>query len=190
MKFTTVRNWGEDPNGNWSISLYDTLQGDVSNCSDKSGWRWQLYDDFSMNNTIYDQVITCEFNSDPVALHRFCSNGRINNEDGYYGQLCNDGVDKACDILNKFANDTYNNLTATDACCLCGGGVSPGALPDYLSEWKVAVYGHHISNTSTNITSEPDTDDGSSGAIIYSNTIAAPLFFVATAAVVLIVVGL
>jgi hypothetical protein len=143
-----------------------------------------------MNDTIYDQVITCEFNSDPVALHRFCSNGRINNEDGYYGQLCNDGVDKACDILNKFANDTYNNLTATDACCLCGGGVSPGALSDYLSEWKVAVYGHHISNTSTNITSELDTDDGSSGAIIYSNIIAAPLFFVATAAVVFIVVGL
>merc|ERR1712238_213520 len=206
MKFTTVRNWGEDPNGNWTITLYDTLQGDVNECYEKSKWKWQLYDNFSINNTIIDERIRCEFS---YPLSSFCSDGRIDRTNNTkYGKLCNDGVDQACKLLDDFENYTYgeDELKVTDACCACGGGASPSLYPDYLFEWKLEVYGHYESNTTTPVEPAVDTsankddtdvteppvvvadagaDDSSSGNTFIQNKLL-PLVFVAgvTAAII------
>jgi hypothetical protein len=77
-------------------------------------------------------------------LRRFCTDGQIDRENGYYGQLCTDGIDKACELLDKFETDSYDGLKVTDACCICGGGAPPSFFPDYLFEWKVAVHGSNV----------------------------------------------
>lgn len=170
MKFTTVRHWGEDPNGNWTISLYDRLQGDVSECSGKSAWRWQLDDNFS--SSPFNGALSCEFNPVPGLLERFCFDGgvdRSNNTD--YGKLCTAGVEKACKLLDAFENDVDSNtgLKVTKACCACGGGDPPSLYPDYLTNWTLEVYGHYnvtngtttTTNTTNTTQSEPSIEDSS-----------------------------
>merc|ERR1712238_612589 len=78
----------------------------------------------------------------------------------------NDGVDQACKVLDDFGNDTYgkNDLKVTEACCACGGGASPSLYPDYLFEWKLEVYGHHESNTTTQVEPAVDTSVNKVGA--------------------------
>jgi len=149
MKFTTVRHWGENPNGEWTISIYDTLQGDVNNCSDTSSeWQWELNDDFSNNNTVYEEeVVTCDYDSEQF-LRLFCTEGQLDRNNSHYGQLCTGGSEEACALLEEFASATYNGAKVTDECCLCGGGDPPSLLPDHLFEWKVAVYGHQNFNNS------------------------------------------
>mmetsp|Transcript_29477 Transcript_29477/g.33081 ORF Transcript_29477/g.33081 Transcript_29477/m.33081 type:complete len:892 (-) Transcript_29477:118-2793(-) len=167
MKFTTVRHWGENPNGEWIISLDDTLQGEVSNCSDRSDWQWELTDDFSGNDSYIDsEVLRCDFNHERL-LERFCIDGQVDRTNSFYGQLCTTNVDKACDLLDKFETDTYNNGTnmkVTDACCICGGGGIPSLFPDYLFEWKVVVYGHNNTEAFLSDKEETSNDTGSSNS--------------------------
>ena len=171
MKFTTVRHWGEDPNGNWTISLYDRLQGDVSECSGKSAWHWQLEDDFSPSP--FNGALSCEFNSVPGLLEdRFCFDGQVDRSNNTaYSKLCTAGVEKACKLLDAFENDVDSNTKSkvTEACCACGGGNPPELYPDYLFGWELEVFGHYnatngtitTTNTTNTTQSEPSIEDSS-----------------------------
>merc|ERR1712194_518372 len=108
-------------------------QGDVNNCSDTSSeWQWELNDDFSNNNTVYEEeVVTCDDDSEQF-LRLFCTEGQLDRNNSHYGQLCTGGSEEACALLEEFVSATYNGVKVTEECCLCGGGDPPSLLPDHL----------------------------------------------------------
>merc|ERR1712014_436254 len=78
MKFTSVRHWGEDPIGDWTISIRDTIRGEFGDCSSYP-WEFELNDTFSFyprNDTVYCQ--RTDINDD---LGRFCD-GEMLDQDG------------------------------------------------------------------------------------------------------------
>jgi len=134
MKFTSVRHWGEDPTGDWIISLNDLIEGDVSECIDHYDWEFPYSENITVSCAVkYSRTI-----------QQFCANGAI-NPNGTLAVQCNTGDEIACDLVERFENTKYKGLTGTEACCMCGGGFSPDELPDTLLEWKVVVYGHETS---------------------------------------------
>ena len=144
MKFTSVRHWGESANGNWTVSIYDTTDGDVSNCSDHV-WTWIVSEDSASTLGMFDdddRHVHCEHNRLKTLRH-FCADGAI-NPNGTYAKLCDDGDEDACGVVNEFLNHVDNDQNATEACCLCGGGDDPDNFPDYVFAWKIALYGHNV----------------------------------------------
>ena len=137
MKFTSVRYWGEDPNGKWVINITDTTPGPARDCID--------YDDYQFSFTE-----TIEFGcSDYPYLGKFCRNNSF-NPFGPAVQLCEaniTGSEIACETLERFLTEKSNNRTALEACCLCGGGYNHtnDAYPETIVEWKIQVYGHEKS---------------------------------------------
>jgi subtilisin-like proprotein convertase family protein len=138
MKFTSVRYWNEDPNGEWIISIVDTIPGTVNDCIDYNDYRFPFFEETEDANL----EISCA-PKHIGTLAQFCFNGTL-DPNGYQATLCNEtgtGDEAACSRLERFESKAYNDRTGPEACCLCGGGFSPEELPETIVEWKVVVYG-------------------------------------------------
>jgi len=116
-KLMTVRNWYENPNGEWKLSISDERPGSRSNCADEP------YEHLYRHRDGYWNVYNC------LDAEKFvhCRNGRIR--------------DQFADLISEYVDHERNNQTASQACCVCGGG-TPVVDVDMLRSWTVIVYGH------------------------------------------------
>lgn len=84
LELLTIRNWGENPSGDWTITLIDTAHGNLAGkpCDDL---------DFSTYYEDWDMDLSCE----DLAFQEFCEGGKVqypvqhDNETGY-------AADQAC----------------------------------------------------------------------------------------------
>ena len=136
MKFTSVRHWNEDPNGEWVISIIDTTLGDVNNCIDYDDFEFPYIEDADGS----DFVISCAPKHYGF-MSQFCNYGFL-DPNAYVATQCNQGDQDACARLERFNSTQYNGRTGPEACCVCGGGFSPDELPETVVGWKVVIYGH------------------------------------------------
>lgn len=121
----SVRSWGEDPSGEWNLTVIDWIPGNMAyNCVDKP-FLW----------TIGDDQATCEvFVEDNI-----CMDGMVN--DTAVAMLVEIGIE-----VDSLADDE-SGVSFRDACCACGGGSKTGRLTPAESEnsvvsWKLVAYGH------------------------------------------------
>jgi subtilisin-like proprotein convertase family protein len=135
MKFTSVRYWGEDPNGQWNIRIIDTVPGTASDCIDYDDYRFQYFNE----DEDQDLEISCD-SRHAREMSQFCSKGAL-NPTGLNRSCYEFGLDSACERMERFETTSVNNRTAFEACCACGGGFSPETLPETVVEWKIVVYG-------------------------------------------------
>ena len=119
-KLMTVRNWGEDPFGEWRLSVTDIAPGDVDSCADHL---WDI--------ELTDETVGCFY----FGWFGYCEDGSVNLD-----YLTIDGSTFLLDL-----RDEDLGLTFAEACCECGGGrVRDGSNPDMVVQWRVLVYGHTI----------------------------------------------
>jgi subtilisin-like proprotein convertase family protein len=116
-KLLTVRNWGEKPDGNWTLSIVDLQAGDAGTCASEP---WSM--------TIGLQVLDCNL-IDSIGL---CVGGVL------------DPNTKLTPLLFQqiFGYQDVNGRKATDACCPCGGGLSTAEVRQLLKQWTLVVYGY------------------------------------------------
>ena len=125
-KLSTVRNWNESPRGEWKLSIVDEFPGTRDTCANLP-FEYLLQD----NAGSYD-VYNC---LDAEARYH-CRNEAVLNEVA----------------ISAFLDRSRNNLTAAEACCVCGGGV-PVSDVNILRSWTLVIYGHdtseapHVDNT-------------------------------------------
>jgi len=125
-KTTTIRHWGESLDGVWTLSIVDLKDGDVeASCAD---YEWIMLD-----------KITCK----TLESVQYCEDGFVDP----YGKAAFSGE------YDLIFFETYNGLTAKEACCACGGGANVDSLSDSLIEWKLAVYGR--SDDTAQVTPSP-----------------------------------
>jgi len=116
--FLTVRHWGEDPNGEWTLTIVDLVKGDVDNCASHN---WTIY--FADTTELY---YDCDLFWD--------------------ASLCVDGQLDPYNLLDvaeyeEVFNHQSNGLLASEACCACGGGLNTNEVVDQLEQWTLAIYG-------------------------------------------------
>jgi subtilisin-like proprotein convertase family protein len=128
-QLVTVRNWNENPLGDWKLEITDVSGGDLSICVDRL---WH--------------VVVGNFRADCITFERleWCKEGQINQpalgNNGYVVELTDDD----------------EGINAGEACCSCGGGRTraDADFVDELVEWELNVYGHslkpqQVTNTET-----------------------------------------
>lgn len=141
-KLTTVRNRGENPNGNWTLTVVDENPNRVMDaCID--------YDYYGVFFDYVDEqfyAVDCE---------TFFSNASLG--------VCGDG-----EILDVFEANSYpdfnrGNITPAEACCGCGGGYENPEI-ESLTSWRIMIYGHNsvVSNETITIERPFDDDDDDS----------------------------
>jgi len=111
----TVKAWGEDPAGNWILSIQDERPGD-------------LRDDCV--NRPYSYILPASPEA-PDGAKVTCSSIRRT-------KTCADGTFSNPDV--GLLVDYVRQISPVDACCVCGGGILP---PDVgmLIQWRMIVYG-------------------------------------------------
>jgi hypothetical protein len=123
-KLMTVRNWGESPFGEWTLTITDAKAGDLDTCVDVP--------DFSFDYTNVD--VTCSY----IEKAGICLGG------GYNQDFFNSGNYNSLKSLTDAAGNTI-----TQACCLCGGGIQSTSFQNILRHWTIAVYGREEMASST-----------------------------------------
>jgi hypothetical protein len=121
-----VRNWGESANGNWTLRLVDKRAGDLTSCIDLGGW--------SVTITVADAPATLDCKT--FEMVQACANGG-------HGPLFSSWFDGIATGITDPIFTNKNGVSLVQACCVCGGGLSPTAVPDVLKSWRMAVYGRH-----------------------------------------------
>lgn len=117
-KLLTVRAWGENPNGEWTLSFKDISQGDHKTCFDrKDNW-------YTDGTELYCSDLE-KFN--------ICANG------GPGPNITSLGVSSLTELI-----DSHFETSAVENCCACdpNGGRQASDFPDLLSSWTLVVYGH------------------------------------------------
>lgn len=110
----TVRNWGENPNGGWTLSLKDTKAGNLADECVDIPWSYILD---ATPEVPTGAKVTCS----SVERSGTCFGGQATNPD--IGLL-----------------QDINLLSPLQACCACGGGVAPTEQTK-LDSWTLAVFG-------------------------------------------------
>jgi hypothetical protein len=112
-KLMTVRAWGENAVGSWSLSIRDLRSGDATECVDLPFL------------TVYnEQQWTC------ISM---TENGLC--VDGSPSDVATNGT------FDDLLTAKYKELTVEEACCECGGGISTTDFVDSLKRWTLVVYG-------------------------------------------------
>ena len=143
----SVAFWGEAPNGQWTLSLADLKDGDVSAEGSCASYEWLYTDKISCSilersksspktrrgndrRTNHSNVFLLRLFG--MVVVEYCANGQV---DPYnYAQ--------AYGVYSSIFSFEYNGFTAEEACCACGGGVDDiDSLSDSLIEWKVTIFG-------------------------------------------------
>jgi subtilisin-like proprotein convertase family protein len=115
-KLMSVQFWGEQAIGEWTLSVVDSVEGDVDVCISQP---WNVV-------TAEGTDVRC------LDLERL--------------KLCVDGILDPTNLLDDVAYDTFFNepsdgLFPSDACCACGGGIISNSFNDQLRQWRLVVYG-------------------------------------------------
>lgn len=127
-KLLTVRNWGESPFGEWSLTLTDERSGHLEECVDDGNFF------FYYGST----AVFCEY----LERQKICLDGGYNQaffDSGNYEPL-------------KERTDT-NGKTMTESCCVCGGGFGRQTFEDKLRHWTIAVYGRRADGSTASSSS-------------------------------------
>jgi Proprotein convertase P-domain len=113
-KLMTVRNWGEDPVGNWTISIIDKAAGNrpLGDCVDKP------FQGSSGDENGQTDFINC-FGLEAIG---WCRDGSV---------LRPSIVEGVVDEISK--------LRADEQCCACGGGASAGVGTCYDDTLRLEV---------------------------------------------------
>lgn len=114
-KLMTVRNWNESPIGEWKLSIVDEYPGTRETCANEPF-------EYLLQNSggSYDA-----YNCLDAEARFHCRNGQVRNEE----------------LVAQLMDRSRNNLTAAEACCVCGGGV-PVSDVNVLRSWTMVIYGH------------------------------------------------
>lgn len=115
-KLMTVRAWGEKPDGEWTLTIIDLTEGDVAECANDV---WEVP---ASSSTTVD----CDY----IEKNDICVDGELDPN----GVLS----DSNYRVMFNYVN---NNLTASEACCACGGGIGTNDVVDQLRQWRLIVYG-------------------------------------------------
>ncbi|CAB9529484.1 Furin-like protease 1, isoform 1 [Seminavis robusta] len=122
-KLMTVKNWGEDPTGDWTLTVTDKKTGSYTTPGECV--------DFPLSLTVDElpgMVFDCSLFSIDIEGSRLCADGLVLSEE----------VDTMVDT---------NGRAPAEACCACGGGnIVP--TENKLVSWSLAVYGHADRNRS------------------------------------------
>ena len=92
-KLTTVRNWGEKPDGLWTLSIVDERQSEAANTSILKSWAMIVYGHarnsgtaYKEHSTVLSSVVRCLFWRQPRANRM--SEGRTYRAEIFFLQLC------------------------------------------------------------------------------------------------------
>ena len=119
-KLLTVRSWGEVPFGGWKLSITDSTPGNFHECVDAP---WGISDSRGRR-------VECDY----FERYDYCVDGAVNMEE----------VKIHGDEYLLTSVDADEGISATKACCLCGGGRSQSnGFENVLVEWQLVVYGHY-----------------------------------------------
>ncbi|KAL3940132.1 MAG: hypothetical protein SGBAC_005271 [Bacillariaceae sp.] len=118
----TLKNLGETATGSWTLSIRDTKEGSLGECSDIH----YLITDFAF--------VGCR----ALAISA-CRNGEIN--ENYWNRL-------SFDHPLRLARDPQTGLTFEKSCCACGGGRRTDNAQNTLRSWKFVISGHGDSSSS------------------------------------------
>lgn len=113
-KLMTVRNWGESPIGNWTLSVRDLRVDDPTECID-----------LPYRTTYLNSPIDCPY----IRTQGLCINGAP--DPATFGS----GED------NELLTFRFEGFTMQEACCACGGGFTTNDFQDTLRQWRLVVYG-------------------------------------------------
>lgn len=126
----SVRSWGEDPSGEWFLTVVDWVPGDLDVCFDTP------FDfSFAVEGMGADTFHCAEL----VSQANICWEGTVNEEAVKEGMAML-GVE---DIV-----DDTSGMSFRDACCACGGGDMPAMdsseepPKNHLVSWSLVAYGH------------------------------------------------
>ena len=108
----TVRNWGENIQGDWTLAIVDVSQGDLVSCLEDGTW----VDKDGISCKDYTELLYCQ--------------------DGAVGANWDTGWGAFKDYANS------NGIGPEMACCDCGGGSLASEVKDKLGSWYLVVYGH------------------------------------------------
>eukprot|EP00934_Nitzschia_sp_Nitz4_P003033 Nitzschia sp. Nitz4//scaffold148_size54725//22811//25138//NITZ4_006656-RA/size54725-processed-gene-0.13-mRNA-1//1//CDS//3329536742//3023//frame0 len=117
-KLQTVRHYGENIQGTWTLRVSDVKEGDVNECVDAP---------FDID--YLGVSVTCSY----LEKYSICSDQGISPSFGEKGNWS-----------DLFSSQDASGLTMTEACCSCGGGYLPETYVDELREWTLVMYGHNV----------------------------------------------
>jgi len=116
-KLLTLRAWGEDPAGNWTLRLIDESPGNYGDCFDLP---WEF---------TYESVTT--FGNETLTCTDFAT--------------VTDCFDKE-QVNPQILNVEWKGLNIADSCCSCGGGIPSSSIAPMLRSWRLMVYGHTVAS--------------------------------------------
>jgi len=155
----TVKSWGEVPEGTWTLSIVDEVDGDLSNCVDKP---IQITDGFTFGCNVWELVPLYHnerfmtdanyFWDEGVATGCCICSGGFFCEDSLDPNICLEafqyGYCGGGEMMAELAAMAYqdeNGLTMREACCLFGGGTvyeDTSKFVDKLLGWELKIFGH------------------------------------------------
>lgn len=124
-KLTTVRNWGEAPNGSWTLRIADKRKGYAVPCLDVAEWSTNV------GTSLAPVMLNCA----DFASYNLCANGA---QGANFTSTFQSGITGISDPVLADAN----GVTPAQACCVCGGGATAWTIPNVFGSWRLAVYGH------------------------------------------------
>lgn len=128
----TVRNYGEAPEGEWTLTFQDLLpNADSFTCSDIP-WNIVFSDGFELSCVYMQQF-------------EYCVDGALNP------------ATEASDPVQFILSLTDNGLDVLEACCLCGGGQDTDSFEDTVYEVHMTIYGRDSTVVGTSAPTVPPT---------------------------------
>lgn len=118
----SVKTWGEDPMGDWTLQVTDVTPGDTpteDTCID-ANWSVLLFDSSELTCMVLTKSGACQ--------------------DGVLNPL---GIVSEQDMAFLMNQADENGVLPTQACCSCGAaGIDPTNVPSQLRQWMLIAYGH------------------------------------------------
>jgi len=175
----TVRSWGEQAEGTWTLMIVDDTEGDVSDCADVEDWK--VFDIGSPVGCEYYEARSALQNASDVdlanslidfgAIHACCSCGGGQSAEGScvnkvgFSDTCAEVEDEGwckgrpTGLFEFLVREDSNGRPMREACCVGGGGRvynDPSEFQDQLLGWELRIYGHE--EMSTRASSQPSID--------------------------------
>ena len=121
-KLMTVRNWGENPNGVWKLTIVDLVKGGVADVDGTAACVSQPWETYVFGN----ELIDCN----TLEAKGLCADGQL-DPTGFL----------AADVFAALFTLEVDGVLAEQACCACGGGETPEIVSDQLKQWTLVMYG-------------------------------------------------